>query len=120
MPPYPVQRGVIFRVGVVQRNIDVDREIRKAPPAARRCRERSDFFDAVECLLRLNHRDDEQLRVHGIHVFAIALELAPLAPDAGGTPHPSKGYLHHFTMSAASSGVFTMGTTIPFAPMSSA
>jgi hypothetical protein len=55
-----------------------------APPARSKDRTgRGDGIEVLQRLVRLDHRHDNELVVHGIEVIAVILELAPLAAHPG-------------------------------------
>src|SRR2546429_7871575 len=68
---------------VVEWHPQLDRKIRRADQQDVDARDRGDGIEVLQRLVRLDHRHDNELVVHGVHVIAVILELAPLAAHPG-------------------------------------
>src|SRR3954471_22718118 len=68
---------------VVKWHPQLDRKIGRTDQQDVDARDRGDGIEVLQRLVRLDHRHDNELVIHGIHVIAVILEFAPLAADPG-------------------------------------
>src|SRR5438270_7094328 len=78
-----IERSLIDVALVVERYPQLDRKIGRADQQDVDARDRGDGIEVLQRLVRLDHRHDNELVVHGIEVIAVILELAPLAAHPG-------------------------------------
>jgi Ca2+-binding RTX toxin-like protein len=78
-----VERALINVAGVVERHVELDRQVGRADQQDVDARDGGDGIEILQRLLGLDHRRDHQAGVHRVHVLAVALELAPFAARAG-------------------------------------
>ena len=78
-----IERSLIDVALVVEWHPQLDRKIGRADQQDVDARDRGDGIEVLQRLVRLDHRHDNELVVHGIEVIAVILELAPLAAHPG-------------------------------------
>src|SRR5947207_15473163 len=78
-----IERSLIEVALVVEWHPQLDRKIGRTDQQDVDARDRGDGIEVLQRLVRLDHRHDNELVIHGIHVIAVTLKFAPLAADPG-------------------------------------
>src|SRR5215475_11864713 len=103
-------RGSLIGVaGVVEWHPQLDRKVGRADQQDVEARDRGDGIEVLQRLVRLDHRHDNELVVHGIEVIAVILELAPLAAHPGVAAVAEGKIAQARTAASASALVLTIG-----------
>src|SRR3954462_9834287 len=78
-----IERSLIDVALVVEWHPQLDRKIGRADQQDVDAWDRGNGIEVLQRLVRLDHRHDNELVVHGVEVIAVILELTPLAAHPG-------------------------------------